>query len=94
MLREHPCQYSSWQELVEDHAEIPYRFALGFPIEYQLNVEPYLLEITKIHLAPKLLKLNITEINEIVTQQCNLADHECCAFMKQEMENFVQNILK
>ncbi len=52
------------------------------------------LALTKISLSPRLLELDVTEINEIVTQQCNLAYHEGCAFMKQEMENFVQNILK
>ena len=52
------------------------------------------LALTKISLSPRLLELDVTEINEIVTKQCNLAYHESCAFMKQEMENFVQNILK
>ena len=52
------------------------------------------LAITKISLSPQLLELDINEINEIVTKQCNLAYHEGCVFMKQEMENFVQNLLK
>lgn len=52
------------------------------------------LEITRINLAPQLLELDINEINEIVSKQCNLAYHECTVFMKQEMENFVQNLLK
>ena len=46
MLIKHPCQYSSWQELVEDHAEIPYQFALGIPVENKFDVFPYLFEPT------------------------------------------------
>ena len=46
MLIQHPCQYSSWQELVEAHAEIPYQFALGIPLEYKFDVFPYLFEPT------------------------------------------------
>ena len=44
MLRKPPCKYSSWQELVEDHAEIPYRFVLGFPIEHKVDIFPCLFE--------------------------------------------------
>ena len=52
------------------------------------------LAINKINLAPQMLELDVAEINKIITKQCNLAYHEGAKFVKQEMEYFVQSILK